>query len=118
MKNLIINFTKGFFEYVLPDGMNGAEFRKFKVDYFYVIEREVMKAKAEGVKESLVINMDTLPQLADDLNALKSFMTDAVSRDWLTVQEWNQRREEAKGFFTAPCIQELDASGYIKKLVK
>jgi microsomal dipeptidase-like Zn-dependent dipeptidase len=117
MKNLTIDLSKGCFQYVLPDGMSGEEFKNFKRDYFYVIEREVMKAKNEG-KASIVINMENLPQLADDLKALKSFMDADLTNTFYTVQLWNQKREEAKGFFTAPCIQELDASGYIKKLVK
>jgi hypothetical protein len=117
MKNLTIDLSKGCFQYVLPDGMSGEEFRKFKTDYFYVVEREVMKAKNEG-KEKVIIDMDKLPQLTDDLKALKDFMQPVQDVFIGQIVTWNQRREEAKGFFTAPCIQELDASGYIKKFVK
>ncbi|MFO8069691.1 MAG: hypothetical protein R6U02_06965 [Alkalibacterium sp.] len=35
-----------------------------------------------------------------------------------SVDEWNDRRQEAKDIFGGKLINELDASGYIKKLSK
>jgi hypothetical protein len=59
------------------------------------------------------IFVDDLPKLSDSLSELKSFMN---SVRFMSVLDWNARREEAKSFFTYQVISELDGSGYIKKL--
>lgn len=101
--------------YKLPDSLYGLEWAKFKGDYQYFIEKAMWEGKAAN-KLSVTIDIDKLPVLSDDLKALKSFMDLTPGQKYSMVQ-WNQRRDEAKGFFTQPCISELDASGYIKKLV-
>lgn len=108
--------------YTLPNGMNGEELKKFKRDYSYFIEKAIRTAKEEAAKgfvycQSATIDIDILPILSDDLGMLKSYMTDE-SNPHYTVEDWNTMREQAKEFFTAPVIAELDASGYIKKLVR
>ncbi len=44
---------------------------------------------------------------------LKVFMSGVKS-----VEEWNDKREQAKGIFHSKLINELDSSGYIKKVLK
>lgn len=44
---------------------------------------------------------------------LKTFMSGVRN-----VDEWNDRRQQAKDIFGTELINELDSSGYIKKLSK
>jgi hypothetical protein len=118
MKTLTILLMKVPYQFVLPKNMIGQQWSDFKRDYNFLIQREVTVAKQNN-KPSVTIDIDKLPALSGDLPALKSFMDlRLVPQHKMSIALWNQRREEAKSFFTFPCISELDASGYIKKLAK
>ncbi len=118
MKNLtIILVTPPL--YILPIGMNGIEWRQFKRDYSFILEKFMNNAIVEK-KHDVIIDLDSLQVLIDDFEKLKSFMTDSekftVTKK-MSVIEWNHRRFLAKYIFTTPCILELDGSGFIKKVV-
>jgi hypothetical protein len=102
------NSPKGY-QVELSTAVSTEDFINFKRDYEYHIQEALQRMKNFG--ESQVFNLDLLPTLIDDLTELKTFMSDAK-----TIGQWNTIREQAKRFFTAPCISELDASGYISKL--
>jgi len=114
MKNLVINLTKYPYTYNLPDNMYGLDWSKFKNNYQHFIEKAITEAVISN-KNQAVIDVSKLPVLSDSLRELKSFM-DITPGTKYPVSAWNSRREEAKNFFTFPCICELDASGYIKQL--
>jgi len=116
MKVLIIHLDAAQLYYTLPDGMTGEDFKRFKRDYIYFIDAKVSEGRRKD-KHSVTLDIDSLPCLIDNFDALKTFMTDD-SNPHYTVEDWNTQRQLAKGYFTAPCIMELDASGFIKKLVK
>jgi hypothetical protein len=46
---------------------------------------------------------------------LKQFMKDGHIKD---VDDWNERREQAKKLFSVQLIRDLDASGFIRKILK
>ena len=46
------------------------------------------------------------------MKELKKFMGTGNS-----IEEWNNKREEAKKLFSQALINQLDASGYIKKFL-
>lgn len=118
MKNLVIRLDEERPSYILPDGMTGQDWTTFKRDYEYFIAKEIALARVNK-KVLCTIDMSALPELYDNLTTLKGFMKVAIENPYkgqmFTSFEWNSRREEAKQFFTAPCISELDASGFIKK---
>jgi hypothetical protein len=45
---------------------------------------------------------------------LKNFM----NRPTHDIEDWNKRREKAKSLFSQECINRLDASGFVKKVVR
>ena len=47
------------------------------------------------------------------LSSLKKLMSNATS-----VERWNELREEAKATYPQDLINQLDASGYITKVIK
>lgn len=48
-----------------------------------------------------------------DFDLLKTFMSQAKS-----VERWNELRDVAKKYYSPELINELDSSGYIKKVLK
>jgi hypothetical protein len=103
--------------YNVPEAMFGIEWTKFKFDYQFHIEKAISEAQKLG-RGVAIIDIEKLPVLSENLKELKSFMDIAAPGQQYTVSQYNSRREEAKNFFTFPCICEMDASGYIKQLIK
>jgi hypothetical protein len=116
MKSLTILLNAQSISYKLPDNLYGTDWINFKNDYLFHIQKAITEGRTAG-KLSVTIDIDKLPVLSNDLKALKSFMNLTPGEKYSIVQ-WNQRRDEAKNFFTQPCISEMDASDYIKQFVK
>ena len=122
MKTLIIIFPKGKEvnnTYKLPEGMNGENWMRFKRDYEFILNRLIIEAKIKKLPV-IKIELDELPVLIDDVKMLKSYMSGNLVSDGVrpvTVKDWNRVRNDAKELFTAPCIGELDGSGYINKCI-
>jgi hypothetical protein len=57
---------------------------------------------------------DSVIKKSNDLERCKEFMCMNYLRN---VQDWNNRREEAKNYFTEQCISQLDASGFINQIL-
>ena len=112
MKKLIIYLTGSRPSFTLPEGMYGHDWITFKRDYQYFIEKAIQQANKRGASYA-TIDIDSLPELSDDLNELKENMKGCTN-----IADWNTQREIAKNYFTFPCICDLDASGYIKKVLK
>ena len=102
--------------YILPSSFNADTWQTFKRDYSFVIENLINKAISEG-RNHVTIFIKQLPSLSDNIKELKSFMCCGNYSENPTVIEWNQRRDEAKNFFTGACISELDGLGFIKKVL-
>jgi hypothetical protein len=124
MKKLTIIFAKpgninSRETYILPDGINGHDWKKLRSDYWYMINEEVNNALGAG-KASVTIDLDTYPILNDNFNDLKIFMEEnlIVYPGYIfTITEWNVTLQGAKSKFTAPCINRLDTSGFITQLL-
>ena len=119
MKDLTIIFAKDPEKdkdiYSIPDGMNGADWTKFKNDYHFILQRFIYNAKVKKVR-GITIIISKLPVLSDDLNELKNFMSSEPTPT--NIKLWNLKRDEAKDKFTATVISKLDASGYVSRHVK
>lgn len=105
--------------YVLPDGLNGETWKKIKEDYWYIIIEKINNATRAG-KLDVVIDLDKLPILNDNFSDLKLFMEAEllfIPYYVFSIPEWNVARQGAKSKFTASCIDRLDSSGYITKLM-
>jgi hypothetical protein len=126
MKNLTIIFANpnkpnSRETYILPDGMNGEDWKALKIDNWYIINEKINNAFSAG-KSSVIIDIDKLPILNDNFSDLKSYMEDMLIISHhtgyiFTVSEWNVARQGAKSKFTAPCINRLDTSGFITQLL-
>lgn len=124
MKNLTIIFAKpgktnSRETYILPDGLNGVDWKKLRSDYWYMINEKVNNSLGAG-KPSVTIDLDKLPNLNDNFDDLKLYMEGVliISPGYVfTVTEWNVARQGAKAKFTAPCINRLDTSGFITQLL-
>ena len=91
-------------EWILPVGLGGEEFKKFKDDYKLIISESSKPAS---------FDLDDLPELSDSYSELKKFMSFAK-----TIEDWNFKRELAKRRFTFPVLVRLDHSGFINKVLK
>jgi hypothetical protein len=124
MKKLTIIFAKpekinSRETYILPDGLNGVDWKKLRSDYWYMINEDINNAIGAG-KPSVNIDLDKLPILNDNFSDLKIYMEEnlIISPGYIfTVTEWNVARQGAKSKFTAPCINRLDTSGFITQLL-
>jgi hypothetical protein len=118
MRTLTVYLDRDPFMYKIPDGMFGEDWYKFKRDYSYFIQTNIRNALKHD-SFAVTIDLDSLPKLSDDLKTLKAFMeSKTVGINQMSVPAWNIAREEAKNFFTAPCIQKLDTSGFIRHCLK
>lgn len=97
--------------YELSQGVTTQEFLQFKLDYKYFIQREIGGLNKASRRHKF--DLENLPELSSDFEQLKKLMS--IAR---TVEEWNTLREGYKFEFIFPVIAELDASGFINKVIK
>ena len=103
--------NKGLIDYELSTDTSTDDMKRFKYDHHYLFVACIHEVMTTRKRKTIFV--DDLPKLSDSLNDLKAFMNTVRFQ---SVLDWNQRREEAKAFFTFQVIDELDGSGYIKKL--
>lgn len=101
--------------WVLSTGVTTEDFVTFKRDYQYYILRSLYDMRNGGGQKTFDLN--NLPVLSSSLDDLKRFMQ-RECLDNNTTEGWNSAREKAKFSYTFPTIAQLDASGFIKKVVK
>ena len=100
------NSAKGY-AFILSTGVSTEEYVNFKNEYKYFIQDAILSGKSK------LFDLNKLPELSNDFNELKDFMSGATD-----ILEWNRLREDTKKLFSFNLICQLDGSGFVNEIVK
>jgi hypothetical protein len=115
MKTVTVTFKDNKFIYTCTSEVTTDDLHKIKYDYHYILE-ERFSSLRKGDMVKVVIDIEFLPVLEHSLTKLQDYMKRNCSNT--NVATWNFYRQEAKSMFRWQCINQLDASGFISKIIK